>query len=528
MFMIPICCYPETHFRFGKISPSLLFQKSPEILFDIPARLEPKEPLFLFLLINHINEYPITLKEIEIGQHQKDWKLPPLLFSNLQQYQIEHTNSNRCSAYIIPLSTTQYKSGWLTLLPLLRYQERGKERELMVDNFLTASHLPLRTFIAKESLPESQRVLYGDMHIHSLHTQSHVEFGAPPEIVVKAAEMVGLSVVAITDHSYDLECKPENYLERDPNITNWEKQQAFSSKEIVVFMGEEVSTLREKGGVVHMGAIGHKSFIYGSRDGARKGYAKQKKYELSLQKAAQKITADGGITFAAHPGEFPSFLNRAIFKRDRWHERDLSENITAFQAINCGFDSSWYNARKIWVTALLKGKKIPLIAGNDAHGDFNRYRAIGFPFLYIKEDTSRYFGKGRVGFYQTEMDKKSVLEAIKRGRSFITTGPFLDLQKDGLSLIGEDMLSLNEVTAVAHSTPEFGLLKKIRVIMGVLGEREERIITIPCAENLLEYSHTVQVPPIKGKGYIRLEVESFCGEAGIETMAATSPLYISG
>jgi len=37
-----IFLYPETHFRFFKFFPSLLFKKTPEIVFDAPRRIRTR------------------------------------------------------------------------------------------------------------------------------------------------------------------------------------------------------------------------------------------------------------------------------------------------------------------------------------------------------------------------------------------------------------------------------------------------------------------------------------------------------
>ncbi len=106
--MFPILCYPETHFRFKKISPSYLFTKEPEIIFDLPFRKEPNQQLFLSLIINHIDLYPIevdsiTVEYAQLGSQEKGvWKFTK---EECSAHSLPHSLEKRMQAYMIPLSS---------------------------------------------------------------------------------------------------------------------------------------------------------------------------------------------------------------------------------------------------------------------------------------------------------------------------------------------------------------------------------------------------------------------------------------
>ena len=83
------------------------------------------------------------------------------------------------------------------------------------------------------------------------------------------------------------------------------------------------------------------------------------------------------------PGARSGFLQRIFLKRGRWEKEDFKETLHGFQALNSGFTNSWERGKALWLELLQQGVRLPLLAGNDAHGDFSRYRAIKTPFLNL-------------------------------------------------------------------------------------------------------------------------------------------------
>ena len=60
---IPIWLYAEIHYRF-KFIPSRLFYRQPEIIADVPHRIEPGQPLPILLLVKDANRFPIELQNV--------------------------------------------------------------------------------------------------------------------------------------------------------------------------------------------------------------------------------------------------------------------------------------------------------------------------------------------------------------------------------------------------------------------------------------------------------------------------------
>ena len=503
-----------------------MYKKEPEIVFDTPIRVEADQDIPLFLIMNEVDNFPVVLRNLEVAISSNTTGVKSLSFNTFEEYEVSHAHSFKSNLYIFYIPHDLLVNGWNYILPKLTVTHTNREITVITDNYIGISHEALRVYKAHEGLPLDENSSTGDIHCHSMHTFSPVEFGAPIVAYQIAAETMGMDFVAVTDHSYDLECSISNYRKREQNEENWKLQQStlLPHNYPIVVIGEEISGRKEIGGVVHLGAFGHTSFIKGSGDGARFGY--NRKNELSLQSAAAKVVEEGGITFAAHPGERTSLLQRILLRRGNWNEGDLDENIISYQAINGNFDTSWIVAKKIWVKALLNGKKIALVGGNDAHGDFNRYRAIGFPFLYNKENFDRYFGLARTILYSKITHKDDIIMCIKNGKSAITTGLFASINRNESSIIGETISDREVIQVVAKSSKEFGRLKNLYLYVGDYTSKKEELYILPNKNPAFEYEYTVDSTIYRGKSYIRLEVSSEIGERKFESKCVTSPVYI--
>ncbi len=525
MFPLPLG-YCETHFRFGGISPSLLFRREPEIVVDCPARLGSGSNCPVMVLVNEIETYPAEIISLEVVLFAAGNSVKTVLFDSLDRYEVEHPLQFKAKLYHLFIESEFLASGWNTIQAKVTAKVRGKQKTVLNDNFPTASHDPLRVFVADLPFPGSGEAIFGDFHAHSIHTQSPVEFGAPLESVALMGKASGLDFAAIVDHSYDLECDIHNYRNRDANLSNWKLQQRELPQDdsFTLIVGEEISGRKGRGGVVHLGAMGHESFIRGSGDGARIGY--DRKSEPTLAEAADQVVNEKGITFAAHPGERTSLLQRIMLRRGNWNLADLSDSVTAFQGINGGFGKFWFIARKLWVKAILSGKRIPLVAGNDAHGDFNRYRAIGFPFLYVKDNPHRFFGLGRTGIYSNDRSKDSIFGMVRRGKTFITDGPFLSICAESGSVVGEEIDRSVELFVQCESSEEFGPLAQLLVITGSFANQKETVWRTIFPENSYSASPKIDSAVLISADYIRVELQTAVGKRFFASKAATSPVWM--
>jgi hypothetical protein len=363
-----------------------------------------------------------------------------------------------------------------------------------------------------------------------------VEFGPPLQIIDAVAHASGLSFVAITDHSYDLACSTADYLLTDPSKPKWRLFQEEITKngkfKTLLIPGEEVSCLNGKKEVVHLCGINIHDYLPGSLDGARSGRARQQ--QLSINETIHRIHKQGGTAFAAHPGSRPGFLSRILLYRGNWSREDLSANeIDGMQLLNSGFSGSWDRGKIAWISLLQNGHKMPLLAGNDAHGDFNRYRAIRVPFLAISDSPERYMGYGKTGIYGCKSSISQLTDAIKNGETFVTTGPFAGISfspSPADSIVSHQPVSLNAPTIFinAISSPEFGPLRSITCFAGMAGNPVEKIIV---SRNLPGFSFTacekIDLSTLTFKPtYIRAEVSCVKNDnASVAAQGFTSPVY---
>ncbi len=525
--------YAETHFRFFRGFPSLLYRRRPEILFDLPRRIPKGKKLPVMLLVNDTDSFAATIKEVTITISREGSSEPIFTTRSPYDYEINHPFNFQSRVFIFYLDTDHLPGGIVHINASAKTDLNGGEHLVFNDNTPTSSKAGYTCLIADGPLPGAQYCSYGDLHVHSQYSQSHVEFGPPISVISLFAREYGLDFVGITDHSYDLCCRMDNYLRIDPALNRWHNQQkdiASCDDGFTVIEGEEISVLNGRRHVVHLGALGIKRYIPGSLDGARSGAGKAD--NLQTGEAVDMIHDQGGISFAAHPGAKAGLMQRVFLRRGTWRESDISERLDAFQIVNSGFSAGWYRGRKIWIKALLSGKRLALLAGNDAHGDFNRYRATGTPFVSVKESFDRYLCFSKTGLYGKPKTKAGILGCIKDGKTFVTTGPFLSLcrcDNERNSVVGEILRpqDMELLYVLGIGSEEFGYPAELRVFRGDYTTNRETMILFDAFDNKefrvvkeLKMGFFKNAP-----GYVRAEI--VCRKSdGEETTAATSPCYI--
>jgi predicted metal-dependent phosphoesterase TrpH len=510
---IPALLYSEVHFKFFKSFPSLLFQNEPEILFDAPKRAPAGSEIPILLILNDLRKYPVHINEVTIAL-QIDGYNSHVSFINFHNYEINHKFNKNQKAYIFPIAAPSVE-GFLNIDCKIDFVTNGKKKLAINDNLKKSSKTSLSCYIAKNTFPGAAYCKYGDLHIHSQYSQSHVEFGPPIQVINTLAKSYGLDFIAITDHSYDLACLMTNYLIEDPKVERWKNyldDMNADELQIINLPGEEISCLNSEKNVVHLCGINISEFIPGSMDGARR--KKVHSTQSTINQAVTNIHLQNGLAVAAHPGSRKSLIQKIFLNRGYWSEKDIIENsLDGIQAFNGSFKGVWERGKALWLFAIQNGKRLALLAGNDAHGDFNRYRAIKIPFFSIYEDFQRFMGFGKTGVYTSECDKESIVKAIEQAKTFITTGPFLSINytdNPGDSAISNIPLSksISYLYIHAFSTPEFGPISDLKIFAFYEDERVEKLLLRIKPENqlfrlcnkiLFDQSHPL---------YIRAEVKT--------------------
>ena len=509
--------YAEVHYRFFPFFPSLLFKREPEVLFDVPYRVGPSEDLPILLIINDLMRFNAEPQQVAVTVSQPSIGIKLYRFSDLKQYEVDHPLKSMQRAFIFPIARRELPVGQLFINATATLHNDKKKWMVFNDNLNTSSKRAFSCYCSDNPLPGKELCVYGDIHVHSQYSQSHVEFGPPLAVIDRFAKSCGLSFIGITDHSYDLACMMNNYLQENQSLERWNQQRDelsdISNFSTIMIHGEEISCRNIRGSTVHLGALGICNFIPGSRDGARKLLHFKK--QLTIKQAVDEIHRQGGFAFAAHPCSRSGLLQRLFLHRGTWSEQDFNGQVDGIQAFNNGAIQSWIKGKKLWIKLLQSGNRIPLLAGNDAHGDFNRYRAIRQPFLTIYEDFQRFMGYGKTGIYGKCTNATGILNSLRKGSVFITTGPYISINyskhpKDFSISSAPNRLSGNKLYVHTISTPEFGILGKITLFScSTRNVASERIIIM---RSVKERTYELQIPVetklLTSCEYLRAEVET--------------------
>ena len=471
-----VLLYAELHFRF-KWTGSRYFQKEPEILADLPIRIEPKSDIPILLIIKDSHLFPITLKYVEIVIYKSN----KIIQSHTFQYNTQMDLNWWDDTLIID---SEGISGNIEINVEFMYNINGKDKKCTIHNYPLCSHNKLKTCISKYPYPNDGNVLYGDIHYHSNLTEDMVEFGAPLKATLTMAESLGLDFFCNTDHSYDLDDLPGSWTETDPTLEKWNK----SRREIetinngnpgksFIIPSEELSLHNQDGRNIHALILNHSNFLPGSGDGAEKPFNFHADYNT---KTVHDSLDNESLCIAAHPFNPVPIVQWFFVKRGKWQLEDiLEDNIAGIQIVNGALDEGFYKGLKIWMKLLLDGYHKFIYAGNDAHGNFNIYRQIKTPMFSLYEKKEQLFGEFRTGVHINgyNRDINSVITSMKNGNCFVTNGPFINItfQNNGLIYEMGSTVSSNYgiITVSIISTPEFGMIKKMTIIKGVIGEKKE-------------------------------------------------------
>lgn len=521
--------YAEIHFRIPRL-PNRLYKKEPEIITDLPHRIEAGRTLPVLILTKDAHIFPVNLLELSVeiindGQrkviHIERFHGPTI------QKEFWH--------HILSLNLPPEYSGLLDVDIIFTVEIGGKRLKYRNDNYPIRKRRPFKVFVDSNPLPQKNGWYFGDLHYHSHFTNDQVEFGAPPEVAVKMAKAMGLSFFAVTDHSYDLDDEENNYLLKSHALPKWIALREITNKlnktphSVKVIQGEELSVGNIKNRNIHMLILNEARFYHGSGDSAEEWFKVRPEWKISdvLERLSQQALA-----IAAHPQIKPPFFQRLIFNRDRWREKDCQhERLQGLQIWNGKADRYFNKSIKSWTRLLLKGHRVSIFAGNDAHGNFGRFRQLNIPFINMRDTNTQLFGQTRTGIHLREkLTVRSILTALRKGRCIITDGPFAEMTlstRNGDNKMIGDIFRDNQgsLEIEALSSPAFGSLKRVILYVGDVDYNKEKKLEIDISTknefSLRTVLHQLQLPR---RGYLRLRV--ITSRHGQIHKCLTNPIYI--
>lgn len=457
-YLFPLAAaYAETHYRFRFFPFSRYYRRQPEVIFDAPYRVEPSEPLPVTLIVKDADMFPIDLGEvvIRIGDQTDRYSLnrPMGCAFHYQTFYVDLTD--------IPPGTIRVEAS-------LAYRRKGREFLVRADNHPGLSHRPLIVRVAEEPLPRIAGWKAGEMHCHTSYGQDQVEFGAPVPVIKDALKAIGLDFAAVTDHSYNLDDLPDNYLKRDPELAKWEMLQEESARlnssgGPLILPGEELSCRNRRGRNVHLLIIGNREFLHGSGDGAEKWFWTRS--EFSIKEALEQIAPET-LAVAAHPLVPTPPLEWLLIKRGEWEPDDLSHpRLDGWQIGNGDWGIDFERGEALWKQTINKGNPVRLFGGNDAHGSLNRFRQVSLPMIRLVEADRNIFGRMTTRVRSDATNAAGLLRDMKRSPTVISDGPAL--------AIDSDPTRGGKLAIEWLSTTEFGRVEKLRLFQIFEGRETE-------------------------------------------------------
>jgi len=247
----------------------------------------------------------------------------------------------------------------------------------------------------------------GDGHMHS--TRSDGE--QPPATVARAARCEGLCWAVLTDHN-TLEGRDEWLAQRGEGF--------------LPILGEEVTT-----GLGHLVAWGLSELV---------DWRIQRPEEF--RRIFEAVHRQGGLVFLAHPCA-PAGLG----SYQAWGV----EGYDGLEAFNGSFPPygglfDLFQGRQQWYRLLSEGKRVTAVANSDNHDPYKRMvrealadpeaakrkypelalaLALGGPQTLLYAQRSCYVGSARSYVQASELSQEAILAAVRRQRSFVTTGPLV-------------------------------------------------------------------------------------------------------
>jgi hypothetical protein len=528
-YLFPIFLYAETHYRF-RYFLSFLRKREPEIIADAPHRLESNSSLPILVLVKDAHIFPTKFSGITITIRSKGLLV---LEKKLLNSAIEINQKLWWQVFDIPIMGL---TGDVECDVAFELNYNNQKRFYHNDNHRTSSHRPLKIFISSTALPKFEHLYFGECHSHSNYTDDQVEFGSPLGASAQLCRSLALSFLCVTDHSYDLDDDVDNYLINDPNLPKWKQLQQevddlnSTLSDFIIIRGEEVTCRNSAGQNVHLLLLGNKKFFVGKGDGAEQWLKTRSEYTSDEILEEKEFST---LAYAAHPRETVSFLQRLLLHRGKWHERDIANSkLSGIQFANGQLSDGFKEGYQQWIKALLQGKRLFALAGNDAHGNFNRFRQIGIPFLKIHEMEHQLFGKMRTGVFLDALSEGNILNSLRSGRSIITDGPVANLHvissTPQMSSIGCSFTGTKQtVVFEVRSSTEYGSIELLKIFKGNIGQKEVALISEKYLKSFdikLNFSFETEC-----ESYIRAEVwtSSMDSNDGQPHFCMTNPIWFT-
>ncbi len=503
--------YAETHYRFPGFKFSRYYRKRPEIVVDLPRRVE-QGTVPVTIIIKDADKFPCKFIR-PIGLEFRGEKGRENRLVDLGSEIIEEPLWYKVIDIELP-------PGKYSVQADFQYCSGKKEHHAFNHNYPGLPLYPMTVNVSTSPLPKPPGYLLGDLHTHSSYTSDYVEYGAPLQAIAQTAKALGLDFAAVTDHTYDMDDMPDDYLRNDPELRKWkifqgeiaEINELDNNKYAVLIPGQEITVRNHKNRNVHFLLLGDDRLFPGSGDSAEAWF-----YTWSESSTIEILSmkSENAVSGAAHPQVKPPFLQKLLLNRGVWSIRDVDQRLSALQIANGGGWREIEQGLKFWQSALKQGRKLSLWAGNDAHGNFNLFRQVGLPMWNLIEEDHNIFGSWFTGI-AAENSLAGIMAGLSNGATYISDGPAIDLRVDG-ALPGTTITGGKlQIEVECWSSEEFGRLSEAQ--LHIFNGQSLHAKSLPLPR---DYRFIVTLIEELAKGYTYLTLKTETGRR-----AVTSAVFI--
>jgi hypothetical protein len=268
--------------------------------------------------------------------------------------------------------------------------------------------------------PSLARLFAGELHLHSTHSDGRWTV----EEIAEAARARPVDFMFLTDHN---------------TVTGVSALRRAVAGRIPVHAGQEMTTFRG-----HALALGLAEWLdwRAGLDGR------------TIDDVARAVRAAGGVMIVAHPDAPPD----PICTGCQWTHADfdpaLADGVEVWGGLWDGPEERNQGCLDLWRRWLNDGHRLAATGATDAHRHEDWLGAV--PLTYVRAD---------------DLSLESILAAIRAGRTFVSSGPFLDLRVDeegGVAAIGDTARAPRSIEASCAGAPS----AELRIIVG--GETRTR------------------------------------------------------
>lgn len=387
------------------------------------------------------------------------------------------------SPYFEPENPVKSGRGWEPFKNSCFPEKDGLELRLPVGNYLVyASRGPEYTMETKiieifqdkterlafriDKVVNTENLISVDPHMHTIYSDGRV--GIPERIKSVVAE--GVDVAIATDHNYINDYKP-SLLKLGLN------------KYLATIVGNEVTT----GGVIHFNTY---PLLYRGEEPNNGAINPRRKTATPMFQDSRKNDPEA-LLQVNHPrsgriGYFNNFNLDPVSASTA--DKDLDLDFDVLEALNGPyFYSSNEQSIKDWLNLMNRGYFYPIVASSDSHTIDGGHPGYSRTYVYYN---------GKKG---DDLDVATLIRAMKKGQSFATNGPLVNLKINGEHIPGDSFTAKEgkvDIRINVESAPWVSVAEVRLIING------KRKIVFPVSSE--------DSPVVKFSGAISLPLEKDC------------------